>query len=233
MAKKTSTDELRIKAAAGDAKAASALGLLMEIGLEAKPNVKDAKKFYEIAAKQGDPLAQLSLVDIVKRGTADTKPDLRAANELMKQWENADDHPLSKTKHVSIQREMDLAMKILVVDGIEDDRIALNEMLRFSGYKVLEAKTGSEGIGILRLNPDIKMVFTDAKLPELDGIAMVEKIRQMKQFESLPIVFVTAVQQPESISRAKKAGIHGWILKPLSENVITKAADRWMRNKSG
>ncbi len=225
--KKTDTEDLVARAEAGDARAAQAMGLLMEIGLEDKPDIKGARKFYEIAAKQGDPLAQLSVVNIVKTGADGTQPDLKAASALLKQFEK--DAMSKATVRPTIQ--VDPNMKVLVADASEDDRHTLHETLKANGFKVIEAKSGVEALSIVKMNPDIKMIFTEVSLTEMDGVQFIEKLRLLKQFETLPVVFLTGSKQPELITRAKRAGIHGWLLKPMNEELVIKSTDRWVRNK--
>src|SRR2546427_9344646 len=80
---------------------------------------------------------------------------------------------------------------ILVVDDFDDTRLLLRTWLQKKGFRVLEAENGNRAVVAAERNrPDL--IIMDVEMPELDGLAATRKIRQLRNFESVPIVAVSA-----------------------------------------
>ncbi len=102
---------------------------------------------------------------------------------------------------------------VLIVD---DDKIicrTLKYQLEKGGYKAVSANSGEECLYHLKQN-DISLVLLDMKLPDRDGMQMLEQIRQVNSF--LPIMIVTAYGSIESAVAAMKAGATDYITKPIN-----------------
>ena len=203
--KKTSVKDLEKKALEGDAQAAASLGLLYEIGLEVPANEEKAKGFQNQAAEGGDLYARLSSAH--KSG----KPIASKASE---------------------PSASGVQMPVLVVDPSRSSRMTIRSLLEELGYSVHEAMDAREAVGVLKMNPDMRMMFTEVNLPGVSASQLLTKLRSHKSFRSLPIVVVTAVTTPEVIAKVKKSGINGWIVKPYNQQVIKKSTDRWIKNQS-
>ena len=102
--------------------------------------------------------------------------------------------------------------KILVVDDESIIRDLLFEFLTGQGYKVLLASSGEEALKFLS-DREIKLALVDLKLPGLDGLQLVEKIKEVKG--SLPCILMTAYPDKESLARARKLGVSAYITKPF------------------
>ena len=66
-------------------------------------------------------------------------------------------------------------LKILIVDDSPAVVDILAQLCEFLGHEVLCAKDGAEGLILLHAEPDIDMVFTDYKMPKMDGAEMTKK----------------------------------------------------------
>jgi CheY-like chemotaxis protein len=101
---------------------------------------------------------------------------------------------------------------------VEDDaqiRKLIQAALRASPHELHFATNGREGIELVeRIRPDV--LFTDVSMPEMDGLAMVDALKQNPDFAELQIVFVTASVQREQIARYTERGAVGFIAKPFS-----------------
>lgn len=100
---------------------------------------------------------------------------------------------------------------------IEDDRESLkliHRILERSGYDVLLASSGLEGIDLARQHvPDI--ILTDLNLPDMSGYEITTTLRRDPRFTRLPIVALTAESYEGSYDKAIAAGITGYLLKPV------------------
>jgi len=103
---------------------------------------------------------------------------------------------------------------------VEDEALValdLRSRLEALGYSVAgTASSGREAVmKIAETRPDL--VIMDIVLQgEMDGIEVAERIRDLK----VPVVFLTAYSDPETIGRARRAGAYGYLLKPYDDNSL-------------
>jgi two-component system nitrogen regulation response regulator NtrX len=108
--------------------------------------------------------------------------------------------------------------RILVVDDEAEIRRSVRMILEYEGYEVFEASSGPEGLAAIdRESPDL--VFLDIKMPGLDGLEALQRIRQAN--ESLPVVIISGHGTVSTAVEATKLGAFDFIEKPLaSERVL-------------
>ena len=114
--------------------------------------------------------------------------------------------------------------KVLVVD---DDRIvgqSFDRVLTQKGYEVSTALSGQEALDKLGSN-GYDLVFTDIKMPGMDGIEVAKRVKEMNPW--LPVVVVTGYGSAENEARAEEVGVQGFLHKPLSPEVI-----EWITQKT-
>jgi len=102
--------------------------------------------------------------------------------------------------------------KILVVDDESLIRDLLYEFLTSQGYMVLLASSTEEALKFLS-DREIKLALVDLKLPDLDGLELIQSIKKLKP--SLPCLLMTAYPDKESLARARKLGVSAYITKPF------------------
>ena len=119
-----------------------------------------------------------------------------------------------------------MSKKILVVDDSNTIRQQVGMCLTGAGYTVVEAADGVEGLDAIKSTPDIAMVICDVNMPNMNGIEMLEAVHADGKFNALPVIMLTTEGQPALISRAKKAGAKGWIVKPFKPDLLLAAAKK-------
>jgi CheY-like chemotaxis protein len=108
--------------------------------------------------------------------------------------------------------------KILVVD--DDERLLnlLEDTLSTIGYSTTSVKSAEEALKFLSTG-FYNLVITDVKMPEMDGFALLERIRN--KYPRLPVIFITGVNKPDFIGKAHP---EGFLIKPFRisnlENLI-------------
>jgi two-component system, chemotaxis family, chemotaxis protein CheY len=105
--------------------------------------------------------------------------------------------------------------KILFVDDSESIREIVNFTLENEGYEVLLSDNGVNALKYLD-GQNINLIITDLHMPEMNGIELIRKIRQMPDYQRTPILFLTTESQTEKKMEAKDAGATGWIVKPFA-----------------
>ena len=110
---------------------------------------------------------------------------------------------------------------ILVVDDEEDLADALESLLQAQGYKIFKVHDGRSGLRAAReLLPDL--VLMDYELPELDGLEVIQRLRQDEATKGIPVLLTTASRVTmEDIARAE-----GFLAKPFSESLLYEIVGR-------
>ncbi len=101
---------------------------------------------------------------------------------------------------------------ILVVEDSEITRSLVVSILRNQGYRVLEADAGHHGWNMLRQH-QADLVLTDIQMPGMDGLELLDTIRNSDDYKHLPVIILTTLGEPEDKKRAMKLGASGYLVK--------------------
>ncbi len=126
---------------------------------------------------------------------------------------------------------MNVARKksILLVDDDESLRRITQFNLREEGYEVISASDGITGFNLFK-NRDIDLVVADIRMPGLDGIDLLNRIKTLSQ--ETPVIIITAHGTIETAIEAMKLGAMDFVTKPFSKNqlsVVVKKALEYQR----
>lgn len=124
---------------------------------------------------------------------------------------------------------MDAIRKVLVVDDDPVVARSFDRVLSGKGYAVITARNGEEALQKLR-NETYDVVFTDIKMPGMNGLEVAERIRESQPW--LPVVIVTGYGTDAYEARAKTAGVSGFLHKPLSPEMIEGSAQQALLEKA-
>lgn len=114
-------------------------------------------------------------------------------------------------------------MNALVVDDSAAMRRMQQKALEALGFVVQVAKDGREAMQILHATEACDLVLTDWHMPELDGIGLVQEIRQDARWCRLRVIMVTSDAVMNSVQQALDAGVDDFLMKPFSAEAL---ADR-------
>lgn len=116
------------------------------------------------------------------------------------------------------------SVKFLLVDDLEENRIALEALLRRDGLDVLQAAGGAEALELL-LKHDVALALLDVQMPEMDGFELAEIMRGTERTRRVPIIFLTA-GGPDNQRRFRgyEAGAVDFIYKPIEPHVLQSKA---------
>lgn len=110
--------------------------------------------------------------------------------------------------------------KVLVVD---DDPVvgkSFNRVLTNKGYVVINAQNAAEALEKLR-EEEYDVVYTDIKMPGMDGIELAERVKAKRPWT--PVVIVTGYGTTANEERARAAGVSAFLNKPLSPEMIEES----------
>jgi CheY-like chemotaxis protein len=114
---------------------------------------------------------------------------------------------------------------VLLVEDNEDNRIIYATALRYSGYEVVEAITGTEGVRQARTHLP-NLILMDISIPELDGWEATAILKADPDTKHIPIIAVTAHALPGDHERSIRAGCDGYLAKPIAPAKLIAEVDR-------
>jgi two-component system, cell cycle response regulator DivK len=108
-----------------------------------------------------------------------------------------------------------MSNRILVIEDNEDNRQIIRDLLTSSGYELIEAVNGVEGVAMAQSHrPDL--ILMDIQLPEIDGYEATRQIRSVPELETVPIIAVTSYALSGDEAKTRDAGCNGYVAKPFS-----------------
>lgn len=108
---------------------------------------------------------------------------------------------------------------LLVVDDTPANLGVLLDALGDAGYEVLIAESGASALAQLdHAAPDL--ILLDVVMPGLDGFETCARIKQLERWRDVPVLFMTAIDEPEQKVRAFDAGAVDYIVKPFFEREV-------------
>jgi len=110
---------------------------------------------------------------------------------------------------------------LLVVDDEAFNRELLARDLRGAGYRVTEAEDGEAAWALLDGAPDhFAAVLLDIRMPRLDGMGLLTRLKEDGRFAALPVILQTAIDDQETIARGIEAGAFYYLVKPFDKAVL-------------
>jgi adenylate cyclase len=113
------------------------------------------------------------------------------------------------------------AATILVVDDDEENRELLTRRLVREGHQVRAAKGGREALALLR-SEAVDLVLLDVMMPDLDGPAVLERLKQDPDRRSIPVLMISALDETASVVRCIELGAEDYLPKPC-DTVLLRA----------
>jgi len=115
-----------------------------------------------------------------------------------------------------------MAQKILIVEDSSDFSQLLTFYLSNAGYEISRARNSAEGLNkALAERPNL--IITDLYLPDMTAVEATVMLKQDPATSDIPIVVLTAVTVEEWKTKALKAGVAKYLIKPISRSELTEA----------
>ena len=103
---------------------------------------------------------------------------------------------------------------ILAVDDSASMRQMVAFTLKSSGYEVIEAVDGLDGLDKARAG-QVSLVLTDQNMPRMDGLTLIRRLRGLPEYRRTPILMLTTEASAEMKAEGRAAGATGWLVKPF------------------
>ena len=120
--------------------------------------------------------------------------------------------------------------KILVIEDSKEVLSNIVIILELNKFSVLQAEDGLHGLEIARKEmPDL--ILSDIMMPKLDGLSMLELLRQDSRTQDIPIIFLTAKVDNKDIRRGMIAGADDYIFKPFRSRELIESINTQLEKK--
>jgi len=118
-----------------------------------------------------------------------------------------------------------MGKRILAVDDSKTMRDMVSFTLKGAGYEVLVADDGVNAITALK-DEDVDLIITDINMPNMNGIELVQKLRDNPKFRATPILILTTESDDGIKQQGRAAGATGWIVKPFVPEKLLKVVGK-------
>jgi len=119
------------------------------------------------------------------------------------------------------------AMKILVVEDNAELKVYIYNSL-INRYEVRDASNGKEALQVMASGWVPDMIVTDLMMPEMDGIELINHIRNDFNTSHIPIIMITAKHEDDTHVKAMKYGADGYIAKPFTMELLAARIDNML-----
>ncbi len=128
--------------------------------------------------------------------------------------------------------------KLLLIDDDPNLILLVKDYLEFRGYHVMTAENGREALDILEQNiPD--MIICDVMMPEMDGYALVQHIREEPRTNRIPVLFLSAKGQSQDRVKGLNEGADVYMVKPFEPEELVAQVEsslnqikRWQQGRN-
>jgi two-component system chemotaxis response regulator CheY len=118
-----------------------------------------------------------------------------------------------------------MAKTVLAVDDSASIRQMVAFTLKSSGYDVVEAVDGMDGLEKAKAR-SCNLVLTDQNMPRMDGLTLIKNLRALPQYKSVPILMLTTESSDAMKVQGKAAGATGWLVKPFDPQKLIEVVKK-------
>lgn len=109
--------------------------------------------------------------------------------------------------------------KILIVDDVAPNVLLLKALLGREKYNIVSATSGKEALDLaVRENPDL--ILLDVMMPEMDGFEVARRMREDEKLGKIPVIFLTALDDAQSVVKGFQMGGNDFISKPFRKEEL-------------
>jgi len=118
-----------------------------------------------------------------------------------------------------------MSKTILAVDDSTSIRQMVAFTLKTSGYEVVEAVDGMDGLNKAR-SGSFNLILTDQNMPHMDGLTLVRSLRALAQYATTPILILTTESSDDMKAQGRAAGATGWLVKPFDPQKLIEVVKK-------
>jgi len=122
---------------------------------------------------------------------------------------------------------------ILVEDSIEDANLVMRSLKKNNlCNSIVHLKDGAEALDFIfakekyadrKIEDKPKLILLDLKMPKIDGLQVLRKLKTDERTKSIPVVIMTSSREDRDLVESYKLGVNGYVVKPVSFENFAKA----------
>ncbi|MCC7260773.1 MAG: response regulator [Alphaproteobacteria bacterium] len=113
----------------------------------------------------------------------------------------------------------------LTVDDSKTMRDMVSFTLKNAGFEVIEAEDGVAALSVIQ-GKSVNVVITDLNMPNMDGLTLIQKLRENPAYKFTPILMLTTEADETKKAAGKNAGATGWIVKPFNPEKLVQVVNK-------
>lgn len=121
---------------------------------------------------------------------------------------------------------------IILAEDNDKLRRMYSDMLEAAGFTVMGASDGEKAIGLLHKIVNPQLIILDVMMPRMDGIETCIRVRKMQGLRPCPILFLTALDNPDTLLECLRAGGDDYLVKSAPLNEVVERVQFWSRKGS-
>ena len=142
------------------------------------------------------------------------------------EFTDSDDEPINAA--IAFIKAFNSGLKVMIIDDDPTTRSFLDRILRKQGFQIRQAQDGKEALEQLRITqPDL--IISDIIMPELDGFKLFTALRESKETEEIPFIFLSVKSDPVDQLKGLRMGADEYLVKPFVAADILEAVDKVMK----
>ena len=114
---------------------------------------------------------------------------------------------------------MEKTHTLLIAEDSAVQRVVLQRLLKRSGYHLLSAKDGLEGLALVRIHRP-SLVISDITMPNMDGYALCQAIKQDPDLRHIPVLLLTGLDDSREVIHGLVAGADCYLTKPVDDTYL-------------
>jgi DNA-binding response OmpR family regulator len=158
----------------------------------------------------------------------------RLAQSQEAQLEGAEVRECSKGEgyamYLTEQEDKDGLSRILVIDDDDLYRRTVSNVLKQSGFDVLEAANGHTGIKIAQKHAP-NLVMCDVRMKQLDGFEVIDRLRMDPSTSEIPFIFMSGLSDEDTVCKGMSLGATEFLVKPFSFSRLLAVVDAQLANR--
>lgn len=117
-------------------------------------------------------------------------------------------------------------MSILIVEDNSISAKVLEYNLQKNAYQTIVAQSAKEALEHLTSAPQIRLIIADIMMPEMDGLELLNKIKEQPEWKDIPVIMCSSLADVETVKKAVQAGCRHYLIKPVKkEQLLTKVRE--------
>lgn len=119
--------------------------------------------------------------------------------------------------------------RVLVVDDEESARLLVRSLLEKKGFSTVEAADGIEALEVIRERQDIGLAVVDLDMPHMDGLELMWRLREAREWARLPVIVVTGENDEIVETKIMEEGADDYIRKPVDPRLFLARVEATLR----